>query len=288
MATKLHVDSFRDGMASITPSPAQQTRLTVRRQDYEIKKKINVLEWLSPLNFPLIQQDYFARCEPHTGQEFLLSEQVQKWISTSKETLFCEGVPGAGKTFQMSILVHYLIEKFRYDGTVGVAYIYYNFKRHHEQKAEHMLASLIKQLAQGSRAFPEVLQEMHDRHSHVRTRPFLVELSDTLAVLVRSFSRVFILIDALDEAQDTERTKFLDHIFAMQEKSGLNLFATSRAINTISATFKESISREISPSHYDVFQVLNARMSELPSFVREDEDLQNEIKASIEAAMGGM
>ncbi|KAL7810652.1 hypothetical protein V8C26DRAFT_437826 [Trichoderma gracile] len=221
-------------------------------------------------------------------QEFLLSEQVQSWISTSKETLFCEGVPGAGKTFQMAILVNYLTEKFRYDGTVGVAYIYYNYKRHHDQKAEHMLASLVKQLAQNSRTFPEAVQRLHDRHRLVNTRSFLVELSDTLAVLVRSFSRVFILIDALDEAEDTERTKLLDRVFMMQEESGLNLFATSRAINTIAAKFEGTISREISPSRHDVFQFLNARMSELPSFVREDEDLQNEIKASIEAAMGGM
>ncbi|KAL7819560.1 ankyrin repeat-containing domain protein [Trichoderma aethiopicum] len=188
----------------------------------------------------------------------------------------------------MSILVHYLVEKFRYDGSVGVAYIYYNFKRHHDQKAEHMLASLVKQLAQNARTFPEAVQKLHDRHSHVNTRPFLVELSHTLAILIRSFSRVFILVDALDEAEDAERTKLLDHIFKMQEESGLNLFATSRAINTIAAKFNGSVSKEISPSQHDVFQVLNARMSELPSFVREDEGLQNEIKASIEAAMGGM
>ncbi|KAL6867144.1 ankyrin repeat-containing domain protein [Trichoderma novae-zelandiae] len=266
--TKKHLDTFRD--------------------DNEAKKRIEILNWLSPLDFPLVQHDYFARCEPDTGQEFLLSEQVQSWISTSKQTLFCEGVPGAGKTLQMAILVNYLIEKFRYDGTVGIAYIYYNFKRHHDQKAEHMLASLVKQLAQNSRTFPEAVQKLHDRHMGVKTRPFLVELSETLAVLVQSFSRVFILIDALDEAEDSERTKLLDRISMMREKSGLNLFATSRAINTIAAKFEGSICREISPSRHDVFQVLNARMAELPSFVREDEGLQNEIKASIEAAMGGM
>ncbi|TFA98055.1 Ankyrin-3 [Trichoderma ghanense] len=244
----------------------------VMGENKEAKKRTEVLNWLSPLDFPLIQHDYFARCEPNTGQEFILSEQVQGWMSASKQTLFCEEVPGAGKTFQMAILVNYLIEKFR----------------HHDQKAEHMIASLVKQLAQNSRTFPEAVHKLHDRHRPVNTRPFVVELSNTLAVLVQSFSRVFILIDALDEAEDTERTKLLDQIIKMQEKSGLNLFATSRAINTIAAKFKGSISREISPSHYDVFQVLNARMSDLPSFVREDEGLQHEIMASIEAAMDGM
>ncbi|PTB66135.1 hypothetical protein BBK36DRAFT_1168761 [Trichoderma citrinoviride] len=231
-------------------------------------------------------QEHAAAVAAAFAKELL--EQVQSWISTSKQTLFCEGVPGAGKTFQMAILVNYLTEKFRYDGSVGVVYIYYNFKRHNDQKAEHMLASLVKQLAQNSRSFPEAVQKLYDRHSLVNTRPFLVELSNTLEVLVQSYSKVFILIDALDEAEDTERTKLLDNIFMMQERSGLNLFATSRAINTIAAKFEGSLSREISPSRHDIFQVLNARMSELPSFVREDEGLQDEIKSAIEAAMGGM
>lgn len=188
----------------------------------------------------------------------------------------------------MAILVNYLVERFQWDGTIGIAYLYYNFKRHHEQTPEQMLASLVKQLAQNSKLFPEVLHQLRDRHSLKKTNPFLSELSKAFMALVQSFSRVYILVDALDEGDDGGRATFLREIFTVQENTGLNLFATSRAINSIAASFKGSISRDISPTSHDIFQFLNARMSKLPSFVADDEELQNEIKASVQSAIGGM
>lgn len=188
----------------------------------------------------------------------------------------------------MAILVKHLMEKIRRDDTVGVAYLYYNFKRQNDQKAEQMLANLIKQLAQMSKPFPEPVHQLRERHGPTKTRPLIGELCDTLTVVIQSFSRVYILIDALDEGDDSERTNFLGQMFAVQEKTGFNLFATSRTINTIAATFDGSLSRNISPTRHDVFQFLNSRMSELPLFVADDITLQNEIKASVESAIGGM
>ncbi|KAL6691639.1 ankyrin repeat-containing domain protein [Trichoderma pleuroticola] len=216
------------------------------------------------------------------------SHEVQKWISTRNQTLFCQGVPGAGKTFQMAILVNSLIETFRSDDTVGVAYLYYNFKRQQDQKAEQMVANLIKQLAQISRPFPESVHQLRERHGPAKTRPFLEELSDNLTMVIQPFSRVFILIDALDEGDDSERTNFLGQMFAVKEKTGFNLFATSRIINTITATFEGSPSRTISPTRHDIFQFLNTRMSELPLCVANDKFLQDEIKASVASAIGGI
>ncbi|KAL7800620.1 ankyrin repeat-containing domain protein [Trichoderma afarasin] len=256
--------------------------------DNALKKQTETLAWLSPLEFPPLQHEYLRKCAPDTGHEFVKSDEVQSWMSTCNQTLFCQGVPGAGKTFQMAILVNNLMEKFRSDDTVGVAYLYYNFKKQQTQKAEHMLANIIKQLAQISRPFPESVHQLRERHSPTRTRPFLGELSDTLTVVIQSFSRVFILIDALDEGDDCERTNFLGQMFAVQEKSGFNLFATSRTINTITAKFEGSLSRNISPSRHDIFQFLETRMSELPLFVAGDIILQDEIKASVESAIGGM
>ncbi|QYS98021.1 ANK_REP_REGION domain-containing protein [Trichoderma simmonsii] len=284
---------MRDIMRDVFSQIKKETQpirdvLDTLRDENEIKKQTETLNWLSPLDFPALQHDYFRRCEPDTGQEFLKSTEVQDWISASKQTLFCQGIPGAGKTFQMAILVNYLVEKYRDDNTVGVAYLYYNFKRQQEQEVDRMIATLIKQLAQNSSPFPEVVHQLRDRHTPMRSRPFLKELSDTLTSLIQSFSRVFILIDALDEGNDSDRTRLLGEIFNLQEKTSLNFFVTSRPINDIAADFKSSISREISPTQHDVFQFLNARMSELPQFVRDDITLQTEVKTAIYSAIGGM
>lgn len=246
------------------------------------------LDWLSPLNFYLLQQDIFRKCEPGTGQEFINSNEVQTWISTSSQTLFSQGIPGSGKTFQMAILVDYLLEKFQGDDTVGVAYLYYNFKRHNDQTPELMLANLVQQLVKNSRLFPEAAHQLRYRHEPKKSHPFLRELSDTFRSLIQSFSRVYILIDALDEGDDNDRMIFLREIFTVQGKTGFNLFATSRAIHSIASVFKGSIFRDISPTGHDISHLLDAHMLELPKFVADDADLQNEIKASVESAIEGM
>ncbi|PKK47276.1 hypothetical protein CI102_11820 [Trichoderma harzianum] len=286
--------AWQEHAAAVAAAFAKEVLGCIQHTDVKNEQLISdamneeTLAWLSPLEFPPLQHEYLRKCAPDTGHEFVKSDEVQSWMSTCNQTLFCQGVPGAGKTFQMAILVNNLMEKFRSDDTVGVAYLYYNFKKQQTQKAEHMLANIIKQLAQISRPFPESVHQLRERHSPTRTRPFLGELSDTLTVVIQSFSRVFILIDALDEGDDCERTNFLGQMFAVQEKSGFNLFATSRTVNTITATFEGSLSRNISPSRHDIFQFLETRMSELPLFVAGDIILQDEIKASVESAIGGM
>ncbi|KAL6834246.1 ankyrin repeat-containing domain protein [Trichoderma sp. SZMC 28015] len=259
-----------------------------RCDEGEFENQQETLDWLSRLDFYPQQHEFFRRCERDTGQEFINSGEVQNWILTSKQTLFSQGIPGAGKTFQMAILVNYLVEKFQWDCTIGIAYLYYNFKRHDDQKPEQMLASLIKQLARFPGHFPDEVHQLRYRHEPKKTYPLLSELSKTLSALIQSFSRTYILIDALDEGDDGDRTTFLREIFAVQEGTELNLFATSRAINSIAAGFKGSISKNISPTSHDISLFLNARMSHLPSFVADDEELQNEIKASVESGIGGM
>jgi hypothetical protein len=258
--------------------------------DKELAKQKAILNWLSQIDFAPQQHDFFSRCEPETGHRLLQSTEYLAWLATSKQTLFSPGIPGAGKTIQTSILVYDLVSRFNDDTTVGIAYIYCNFQRQQNQKAEHLLASLIRQLAQSQKPFPSSVQALYDRHQERSTRPLLEELSATLQSVGMFYSRVFIVIDALDECDDTDgsRTKLLDHLFSAQSKLGLNIFATSRFIPRIEERFKDYPWREVRPSHEDIFRFLDSRMSELPDFVTRDTDLQNEIKTEIELAMEGM
>ncbi|KAM3068553.1 hypothetical protein ACMFMG_011084 [Clarireedia jacksonii] len=209
-----------------------------------------VLNWLTPTEYGPQHHDYITRCEPGTGQWLLASTEFHHWLETSNQTLFCPGIPGAGKTFQTSLLIKDLVERFQDDPMVGIAYIYCNFQRQQDQKPEKLLECLIKQLAQHQKTFPESLQASYVLHQNRNTRPLLEELSVALQSVGRSYSRVFIVIDALDECDDTDRsrTKLLNYLFDTQ----------------------------------------NNRMSYLPDFVKSDIGLQNEIKDGIESAIEGM
>src|SRR2546422_765288 len=76
-------------------------------------------------------------------------------METEKQTLFCPGIPGAGKTIFTSMVVDELTTRFRDDESIGIAYIYFNFRRQDQQKVEDLLSGLLKQLAQGRASLSE-------------------------------------------------------------------------------------------------------------------------------------
>jgi Cdc6-like AAA superfamily ATPase len=215
--------------------------------------------------------------------------------------LFCPGIPGAGKTIITSIVIKHLFDRFQHrdiqgDGniqdrsiqnedSVGIAYLYCNFQQQNKQKAEELLASLLKQLAQEHSA---TVKDLYDRHKITQTRPSSDEISRALQSMADVYSRVFIVVDALDECQisDGGRTRLLSEIFNLQVRSGANIFATSRFIPDITEKFQGSISLEIRASDEDMQRYLDGRILESESVVLKTS--REEIKAEIMKAVDGM
>ena len=218
------------------------------------------------------------------------SNEFQEWVNQSRQTLFCPGIPGAGKTIITSIVVEDLCIRFQNDASIGIAYLYCNFRRHEEQKPEDLLASLLKQLIQEQPSMPENVKSLYERHRGNRTRPSFNELSEALHSIVADYSKVFIIIDALDECQvsDGSRKRLLSEIFRVQAKTGANVFATSRFIPEIEKELEGSVSLEVRASGEDVRRYLDGHMFELPSFVAHNRNLQDEIKSEIINAVDGM
>jgi Ni2+-binding GTPase involved in maturation of urease and hydrogenase len=65
-------------------------------------------------------------------------------VETDKQTLFCPGIPGAGKTILTSIVVENLLTRFKDEPSVKIAYVYCNFRSQDQQRVEDLLASLLK------------------------------------------------------------------------------------------------------------------------------------------------
>ena len=105
----------------------------------------------------------------------------------------------------------------RVDKSIGIAYLYCNFRRQEEQKIDDLLASLLKQLAKGQLSLLGPVKDFYDRHKSKRIRPSLREVLDALHAVTALYSRVFIVVDALDECQvsDDCRPKFLSEIFSL-------------------------------------------------------------------------
>ena len=267
----------RDNVAKLVQYQNDQSRQTI-------------LDWITLVDYAAQQSDSIGRRQEGTGQWLLDSPKFQAWLNTDNQTLFCPGIPGAGKTILTSIVVEELTTRFYNNKSIGIAYLYCNFRRHHEQKVRDLLTSLLKQLIQCQSSLPDSIKSLYDSYRDKRTRPSFDEILRALQSIVTMYSRVFIIIDALDECQVTHgcQETFLSELFSLQAKCGANLFVTSRFIPDITSKFQGSVSLEIRASEDDVRRYVDGHISHLPSFVRRSLDLQEEVKTYVVEAVDGM
>ncbi|KAL7802862.1 ankyrin repeat-containing domain protein [Trichoderma afarasin] len=246
-----------------------------------------ILDWLTPIDYAPQNNDFISRKQEGTGQWLLESAEFQAWLKTNGQTLFCPGIPGAGKTIITAMVVNHLLANFQTDPHVGVAYMYCNFQQQDDQTAEKLLMNLLKQLAQAQSSLPKVIKDLYDKHEKSRTRPSLDEITVTLHSMAAAYSRTFIVIDALDECQDLSRVRLLDEIFNLQAKTGANIFATSRINDSIRRRFDRSATLEISADERDVLAYLDGQMSLRRSDIIND-GIREKIRAGVLKAAGGM
>ncbi|KAK2744436.1 hypothetical protein FQN55_006763 [Onygenales sp. PD_40] len=244
--------------------------------------------WLTSIDCRPHQSKYLSMRYPGTGQWFLRSRRFQMWRNSKKQTLFCPGIPGSGKSVITSIVIQELIENLEHSGDIGIAYAYCNFQQRYNDT--DLLASLIKQLIQGQRSLPDNVQSLHRTHQRTQTGPSFGEMSTVFQSVAALYSRVFIFIDALDEYQvsATSREKFLEVMFDLQDKHGANLFVTSRFVPDITEAFSASTWLPIEANNQDVEAYVEGHMQGVPSHPCSSEPLLDELKTAILDAARGM
>lgn len=278
------------GLLNAFQGQTMQKNVTKLVQHQDDQEREAILNWLSPVTYATKQSDYIRRRQPGTGQWLLDSPELQAWLVKPKQTLFCPGVPGAGKTIFTSILIEELHSLYGHKSDVGIAFVYCNFKRHEEQDLEHLLASLLRQLAQSKSSVPESLKLLYNYHRNKDSRLSIDDICKVLSLASEDFSRVFIVIDALDECLTSNRlrARALDEIFKLQTRHSLSFLATSRLIPEIATKFDQAPSLEICASNPDVMTFLTANLNKLPSFVSRNPELQHEIIKKITEAASGV
>jgi hypothetical protein len=131
---------------------------------------------------------------------------------------------------------------------------------------------------------------LYDQHKDKRTRPSVDEILWILQTVAATYSRVFIIVDAIDECQISNgcRQRFLSSLFNLRATCMANLFATSRPILSIEKEFEGHPKLDIRASEEDVRRYLEGQMFRLPGYVARSSELQEEIKTDIINAVDGM
>ncbi|KID94494.1 Nucleoside phosphorylase, partial [Metarhizium majus ARSEF 297] len=224
------------------------------RQGQERKDRHDIREWITHIDYGHQYSDILKRRWEGTGQWMLDSTEFKNWLESKGKTLFCSGIPGAGKTVLSAIVVDHLCGKFGQDSSIGIAWLFCEYHRHNEQTLEHLLSSLLKQLLKQQTTLPNCVTELYELHQRRTTRPSINDIAKP---------------DIL------------------RDGAKMNIFATSRHIDSIQSKFSGCVSLEIKAADEDIRMYLRGQRRRFTQDMVNDE-LQARIESKVVKASANM
>ncbi|KAJ6574262.1 hypothetical protein B0H19DRAFT_1341329, partial [Mycena capillaripes] len=256
-------------------------------QQINSTERTQIIDWLSPINFFLRQADISQSRQKGTGEWLLANPHFQQWESGFGKTLWCHGIPGAGKTVLVSMIVSHLSGANFKDKNIGVACAYLNYKEAEDQTLVKLLAGLWRQLILGRDIGSAKM--LYQQHHEKRTTPTPDEVFNVLHAAILEFSKVYVIIDAVDEYPETQRQILLEYIALLG--STVNLMITSRPHIAPDSTIPNPDILEIRANEEDIRRYVDAQIYmslRLKRHVQNCADLREEIHSKITSTVDGM
>jgi len=181
--------------------------------NYEAGKFQELLRLLPSLNFGSKHDTVIDQCTPGTGQWFLDSTKFRDWCTGQGQVLWCPGIPGAGKTCMAAIATEYLrkqkdeqsIISAKESIELSVNSIYFDYGNKDQQNPRAIFGDLLGQILRGQPSMPKALFHKCEEIGKARFKFNEHHYLTLLSIAVKSYQRVFIVLDALDECTEKGR-----------------------------------------------------------------------------------
>jgi hypothetical protein len=184
-----------------------------------------------------------------------------------------------------SIVVNHLQRHYK-DSDIAVMCIYCNYKEQSVQTVSNLVSSLLKQLFQDKNAPSDAMKFFCKYHQDRDTHPTLNEFLEALGSEIEMYSKVFIVVDALDECTEDYGTR-ANLLSALRTLPGtVNLMFTSRDLLSISRQFQGTKRLNIRAHGEDLRKYVRGRIASLPR--RHLIGLQEVIEDKVVKVAGGM
>jgi Cdc6-like AAA superfamily ATPase len=297
VAIRTDLYKIHDGLADLkmATSAIMNTAAVIKNQtialhdDATIQRKREILEWICPGDHFIQHRDYIDRRQTETGEWFLQDPRYQEWVQSEQSTLFCPGMPGAGKTMMAALVIDQLLRS-EHEAERPVVFIYCSYKRQSEQSIKHMLSTLLRQSVDFHEGVPPIVQEFCKVHARKRTTPSTQELEQILRDVTKDLLGITILVDALDECEARTCRSLLSTIEALRAHCKVRFLGTSRPLPEIQShpAFLSNPSLEVRASDSDVELYVRSRVSEFRSPIASKANLLEVLVSSIVNATRGM
>ena len=277
--------------ALLTGVQEMQVGVTKIQDRLEVEAVQKIVEWFSPLSFADRHNDVLSRRCEGTGNWLFETPEASAWLSSSeKATLWCSGIPGAGKTTIAAIMTEHIEQTLIHDQSAAVACVYCNYKDKLVQTPANLLANVWMQIRGKGRLAPE-MEELYASAATKgsSTRPRLDDIIKILKAEVDRYAKVYVVIDALDECEPAYRIRLLTELKALQPK--MKLMVTSRFFDAFGADMGIDTDVEIRATDDDIKRFVQERVSTTPRLVRwiaADPSLQAMIETKVTEAAQNM
>ena len=171
----------------------EERQRAARERKLEIKerKRVAIIDWLSPLSFQARQSQLYNQCTQQnvSTPNLLASPEFEAWTAGAPWMLQCVGEPGAGKTFVCALVVEHLKAIFK-NRNVPILCVYLNYKESNVQTLDNLISSLLKQLLQYPIAefnSPEARRLFSGAENE--SRPTLEDFYEAFRAEIRHFER---------------------------------------------------------------------------------------------------
>jgi hypothetical protein len=170
---------------------------------------------------------------------------------------------------------------------IGVACVYVNHKEAEEQTPAKLVSGLWRQLVLGRDiSFAEGL---YQRHHEKGTTPSVDKVFNVLQATIEDYSKVYIIVDAIDEYPEAQRQILLEYLMMMG--STVNLMLTSQPHIRPDGSLPNLEALEIRASGDDIRRYVEGQIQKsswLSKHVQIRADLREEILSTIIHTVDGM
>lgn len=158
----------------------------------------DITNWLKAPDATINFNEAVKRKYCSTGQWFVKGSSFQNWLQKPRSFLWLVGFAGCGKSTSCGTTIQYAFRHRRGNRSIGMAFFFFAFNDERKQDATSMLRALVLQLSSQLSTGHTFLLQLQE--SYRNTSPPEEALMDCLRQLLRAFSDVYIVVDALDES----------------------------------------------------------------------------------------
>ncbi|KAI9857597.1 MAG: hypothetical protein M1813_008189 [Trichoglossum hirsutum] len=272
---------------------AEQENRELERMERKQETRRRLLALLSCIDYEGQHWKLCQRRQEGTGKWLLQDKNFEGWAGEDgSSSLWCYGIPGCGKTILTTSVVDSIINTDE-PGTAA-AFHYCDYSDSITLESTSVLGTIARQLLEKSDDIPnEVEQRINLSYKDGTRTPSAGDLISILASSLATFSKVFIVVDGLDECQSSARRTILLALKQLMrlEHTIVKLYVTSRDEADIRASFTDHFSIQLMEdnimpdiSHYVSEAVLSRRQSRLKC----DDTLAREIVVALVEGARGM